>query len=66
MIIIEGGEKTGKTTLAKELSSFLKLTYIKEKILPPKSYNYYLNKAKNANTNTIIDTFHLSRMVLPY
>jgi thymidylate kinase len=64
MIIIEGCDATGKTTLAKELAEKLNFDYFKDGF-HRLGVKYYLNTAKAKDQNTICDRFHLGEYVYP-
>ena len=66
MIVIEGCDGTGKTTLAKNLASLLGLEYVHEST--PKgldNFQYYLDRALELPRNAVLDRFHLGEYVYP-
>lgn len=66
MIVIEGCDGTGKTTLAKNLASLLRLEYVHE--LTPNgkdNFEYYLQRALELPRESVVDRFHLGEYVYP-
>lgn len=66
MIIIEGCDGTGKSTLAHKLALELSLEYTKENKPLYDGFNYYLDRSLDTNLdNNILDRFHLGEYVYP-
>ncbi len=69
MIIVEGADGTGKTTLCKKLAKEMNLEYLK---IPRhknddelNGFKFYLEKASSILTNTVVDRFHIGEMIYP-
>jgi len=66
MIIVEGCDGTGKTTLAQLLvKTDKRLTYVHESVPPESGYKYYLRRALELPQNVVVDRFHLGELVYP-
>lgn len=63
IIILEGIDRAGKTTLAKELCRRLKLKYIKVSNPKGDPYEEYLNLILNVKVPTLFDRLHLGELV---
>lgn len=63
IIILEGCDKTGKTTLAKEICSRLGYEYIKISNPEYDAYQEYITHLNNTNGPTLFDRFHLGELV---
>lgn len=64
MIIIEGCDATGKSTLAKWLANELNFEYFKDGF-HRLGVEYYINNSLNKSTNIVSDRFHLGEYVYP-
>lgn len=69
MIIIEGVDGSGKTTLCKEIASTLELQYVK---IPRHKgdneldgFKFYLQQAEQLPLDCVVDRFHLGEYVYP-
>ena len=65
IVIIEGCDGTGKTTLAKKIAKKFKLKYLHESAPPKPGYEYYAEKALTLPNNCVVDRFHLGECVYP-
>lgn len=68
MIIIEGPNNSGKTTLAKKLARILNYHHVHEGP-PPQNIEplkYYAEKALTRSLRTVLDRFHLGNCVYPH
>lgn len=67
LIIIEGCDGTGKTTLANKLIEDFKFSYNKENKPPYDGFKYYIDRATSfkSGDNIILDRFHLGEIVYP-
>ena len=64
IIILEGPNGVGKSSLAKNLSALLGIPYRKENKPDRPGFQYYLERAKTLD-DVILDRFHLGERVYP-
>jgi len=69
MIILEGADGTGKTTLAKLICEKLNMEYVK---IPRCSedeekdgFKFYMKQAELVSNNSVVDRFHIGEIVYP-
>ena len=65
LLITEGIDGTGKTTLSEYLSNQLKLRYNKENKPEKEGFPYYLSKSLKLKDYSITDRFHIGEAVYP-
>ena len=65
MIIIEGIDGVGKTTLAKNICCDLNYNYIKENKPLYEGFNYYCDRSLQLSFYDVVDRFHLGEFVYP-
>lgn len=69
MIIVEGADGTGKTTLCKQIAEKLNMQYLKiprhKNDMELNGFKFYVEQAESIPDNCIVDRFHIGEMVYP-
>jgi hypothetical protein len=69
MIILEGPDGTGKTTLAKKIANALNLNYVKiprhKNDTEVDGFKFYMKQATSIPDNCVVDRFHIGECVYP-